>query len=134
MLTSQGTNMAKSIFSPEKPNFELEKHHADNHDEVDIYGVDHQFTFVSGNAEDIASYSAGIVTFRVGGELNNPDESHCNVGFSAWIHFPPVRKSRIEGKFISEFVPQHDELETIASGLMNVLAVQPIKEIEEIKG
>lgn len=109
-------------FSAEKPVFELEKHIVQEHDETDVYGIDHQLSYRSKSADSIYDLSLGLVGFRLGGTLYGADEEGIKVRFNASIHFPTIRQAQLKGNFITDVEPQHEELEIIASGLMAILA------------
>lgn len=102
------------------PEFTLSQHDIVDHDEVDIYGLDHTLVYES----DLELYERAVVMMRVGGKLVDVDSNLHTIRFQAWTMYPfrKDEESRVDGKLMLSTEFENNELEVIGGAIVRILA------------
>lgn len=93
-----------------------------------LYGEDISFDFTSGSMDDITSFHQGIVSFKIREE--NGSRLAGLAGGKILAHyvgrqiFPPHQQLETRGFLVTAEAPPLNELEAIAGGIMNALALR----------
>lgn len=106
-------------------------HEVTSHGQRDILGTEHKLHYQSGDEEPFSSFRFGRVDFQVGGARRNWGGTDVITDFSAHIDSPRAAEARLNGRFARAQEPDHEELETLADGLMLVIS-QPLPNMELI--
>ena len=104
------------------PEFRLTQHDVIEHDEVDVYGLDHTLVYESDSKDDMTLHKRAIVMMRSGGKLNEVRDGEHSVRYRGWMAYPlGEREARVEGNLITNIELDFEELEMIGAGLVHVL-------------